>query len=87
MIKYKQTYCEYFNIGEQDRPVCEIPGCQNEINSIHHINGRGKKFHTIEYLIGLCMFHHNQIHFGKNNDLTKEYLTEIHSQNLCKSSK
>ena len=74
---------EYYPDGSHDFIKCEIPGCQKQARDIHHINPRGMGGNPkgdkdkIENLMALCREHHDQ-HEGQN----KEYLTQIHLNNL-----
>ena len=78
MQKHAQIYTNYFAIGQDDRPLCEV--CQSkQIVDIHHIYGRGKGMNIIENLIGLCRECHNDAHINK---ISKDQLTEIHLKNL-----
>jgi hypothetical protein len=82
MKPHIKIYLDYFQIGMDDKIKGEIPDCLRIIQQVHHITGRGKGRDTINNLIGICLFHHDQIHFRKNNKLSKEKLWEIHQEKL-----
>lgn len=41
MKNHTKVYTEFFHIGDDDKPMCEIPNCCRLVNQIHHINPRG----------------------------------------------
>lgn len=89
MKRHVKIYCDYFHIGEQDKPLCEIAGCNHEINDIHHIYSRGMggdpkaKQDRIENLIGLCRYHHDQAHgLAGDHQFDPAFLTEVHKINM-----
>lgn len=79
MLKHIKIYTDYFEIGQDDKPICEIPNCNQVAVDCHHILGRGKGKDEIWNLIGLCREHHNDAH---NNIISKEELINIHNANL-----
>lgn len=83
MQKHHKVYTEYFP-SHTGYYSCEI--CGKKAEDIHHIKRRsefGKKTKDqqdqIENLIALCRDCHNKAHA---NELTKDYLFEIHKKNL-----
>lgn len=80
MKKHTKIYCKYFNIGEQDTPICEV--CGDIAVDINHIDPRGiggknpSKDH-IDNLIGLCRLCHLRAEKQKKPYLTKEEQKEI----------
>lgn len=65
MVKYKETYLDYFGYGEQDFIPCEA--CGKIAVDVHHISGRGKGKDEINNLMALCRKHHNMAHNDKNH--------------------
>ena len=86
MIKYKKTYKDYFEIGEQDKPLCEI--CKCLAVDIHHISakksGGSKNKDFIENLIGLCRECHNKAHAHK---ISVETLVLAHKYRMIETGK
>lgn len=80
MQTHTKNYLRFFNIGEQDKPMCEY--CKShQINDIHHITPRSKfgskrkaEQDHISNLIGLCRECHNKAH---SHEISKEQLFEI----------
>lgn len=83
MKSYIKTYINYFNYGEQDFVICEMPGCWKRAVDVHHIKPKGmggsKTKDNIENLIGLCRACHNLAHDEK---ITKDELQRIHLINI-----
>lgn len=83
MQKHIKVYRDFFKIGDQDIPLCEV--CTAPSVDIHHITSR--KYKSFEWfddtydindilnLIGLCRECHNQAH---SNIITKNYLYTRH---------
>ncbi len=80
MVKYIQTYCDYFSYGEQSFMPSEISG--QLASDIHHIRGRGKGKDGIENLIALTREEHDRAHFLRKPYLYPEDLEEIHTNFL-----
>lgn len=85
MKKYVSIYLKEMNYDEFDFISCEIPGCEQPIQDIHHIDARGMGGRTsmdfIENLIGLCRYHHDK--YGDKKQF-KSWLKEIHLLQLQK---
>ena len=79
MKKHIRIYTDYFQIGEQDRHQCEMPGCNSIAVDVHHIENRGmggsKLKDHITNLMGLCRNHHNQCEHGQ---ITRDNQKRIH---------
>lgn len=78
MKKHIKIYCDYFNIGEQDFPLCEW--CQSKrAVDVNHIIPRGmggsKNKDYIENLVGMCRECHSKFEAKK---ISKEVLTKRH---------
>lgn len=76
--EYKRVYMEFFGYHCDDLIPCEISGCQNKANDIHHVDCRGmggsddKDF--IENLMGLCRKHH--IEYGDKKQYREMLITQ-----------
>lgn len=88
MQKHTKVYCDYFGIGEQDVPECEI--CTNRLRDVHHVYPKGmggrKTFehkgktydiNDIKNLMGLCRRDHDLAHENKHS---KSFLWFTHAQ-------
>ena len=77
MKKHVINYLKFYDIGDQDRPICEYCG-KYWIVDIHHILFRSKNGKdNIENLIGLCRYCHNKAHSSKEfNNLLKQMKDE-----------
>jgi len=80
MQNHTKVYLEHFGYSGYEFIPCEV--CGNKAVDIHHIMPRSKfgskTKHiqdAIENIIGLCRECHDKAH---NEDLSKEYLKEIH---------
>lgn len=73
----------HFNYGIDDCILCEIPGCTNRANDLHHIERRGmggsKLKDNIENIMALCRSHHEQ--FGDKKQYL-EYLQDVHNKRI-----
>lgn len=78
MKKHIRVYTDYFNIGEQDFPLCEWCGYRKAVD-VNHIIPRGmggsKNKDYIENLVGMCRDCHQKFEAKK---ISKEELTERH---------
>lgn len=74
MKEHIKIYIEYYEIAEQDKPLCELE-CGRYINDIHHIifKSQGGK-DVIHNLIGLCREHHDESH---NSRIFNQKLKDI----------
>lgn len=64
--------------------MCEIPECNERVQDVHHILGKGKYpelKNDINNLIGLCRNHHEK--FGQKKQYI-DYLKLIKSDNINK---
>lgn len=90
MKPYIKVYMDFFGIGDQDTPQCEI--CKNLLNDVHHIHLKGmggrktfiwkEKTYDIDdiiNLIGLCRRDHNLAHNGEHS---KSFLMFTHAQRM-----
>ena len=86
MKKHCKIYLEGMGYEILDRfedmsVYCEV--CGQPAKDCHHIDSRGmggsKTKDTLDNLIGLCRECHLSAH---KNELSKEYLRNIHNQNL-----
>lgn len=79
MVNYKKVYFNHYDIGEQDRVICEF--CrQAEAVDIHHIVFKSQGgSDDIKNLIALCRRHHNKAHEikGFNNILAMKKYNEF----------
>ncbi len=87
--KHITVYRNYFNIGDQDVPLCEVCGSHNgtEIRHIHsrrHVsfkhNDKTYSTNDIKNLIGLCRKCHILAH---SNEHSKEFLMFAHKQKMA----
>lgn len=84
MQNHVKVYMRYFDYGIEDFIPCEC--CGSRCQDIHHIIPRSKfgskrkdEQDLITNLIGLCRKCHDKAH---SEELTKEYLTNIHNFKL-----
>jgi len=86
-MNYKQKFCIFHGIGEQDKPLCWIDGCCRYGVDVHHVENKGmggsKTKDSIDNLILLCREHHNDAH---NEKITKQQLKSIIYEKLGKDS-
>jgi len=82
MKKHTKIYTQYFNIGEQDVPMCEWCNKRQAVD-INHIEprrmGGSKTKDYIENLVGMCRECHNEFEAGR---ISKDALTIVHMKNL-----
>lgn len=86
-MNHVEIYLKHFGYDKSDWIKCELPDCQREANSIHHIIYRSKIFGEardhITNLMALCHEHHHIEHNVKPNPQFKA----IHLQNLINHKK
>lgn len=85
MEKHTKIYLEYYEYDDWHETQCEFPGCTNYVHDVHHIiyRSQGGK-DQIEYLMGTCVLHHNEIHEEK---YAKEWIKKIHLAHMKKYGK
>ena len=80
MKKYKKTFIKFWDIGEQDVFLCQLPECNQRSVEIHHLifRSQGGK-DNIENLFGICRQHHDLAHADKSfNEKLKSINKKIH---------
>ena len=78
MKKHTKIYTQFFGIGEQDTPLCEM--CGSPAVDVLHIEPRGmggsKTKDYIENLVGLCRNCHNKA------EKSKEFNKQVKAKHL-----
>jgi 5-methylcytosine-specific restriction endonuclease McrA len=78
MQKHVRNYLDYFNYSPEEIILCEV--CGKRGVDLHHIIYRSQGgSDDVDNIICLSRDCHTKAH---NNELTKEYLKEIHNKNL-----
>jgi 5-methylcytosine-specific restriction endonuclease McrA len=82
MQKHVKNYLKFFNIGLQDRVLCEFCGTGCNGIELHHIIYRSHGgSDEVGNIIALCRDCHNKAH---NNEISKNELQVIHNLKLLK---
>jgi len=75
--KHTRIYKKYFNLGEQDKIICEFCGIMEAVD-IRHIEpkkmGGSKPKDRIDNLIALCRTDHNRAHGWMTPKISKKEL-------------